>query len=69
MSKTNPFAPQPDPVLREIKGSVSLEELADTYVEHHAAWTSAHTLAAMTRLSEILATERMIADERDYQDY
>lgn len=70
MSKTNPFAPPPlpDPILDKINGASELEYLANLYVEHHAAWTPEHTLAAMTQVANILATERMIAEERYYSD-
>lgn len=70
MSKTNPFAASPpgNPILDEIRGASELEDLADLYVEHHAAWTPEHTLAAMKQVASILATERMIAEERHYQD-
>ena len=67
---TNPFAPPPpgDPILDKINGASELEYLANLYVEHHAAWTPEHTLAAMTQVASILATERMIAEERYYRD-
>ena len=53
---------------RIIEGVTELEGLAELYVEHHAIWSPAHTLAAMKQVVNILATERMIAEERRYRD-
>ena len=53
---------------RTIEGVSELEDLAELYVEHHADWTPEHTLAAMKQVVDILATERMIAEERHYRD-
>ena len=70
MSTHNPFAPPPpgNPILDEITGTSELEGLATLYVEHHDAWEPEHTLAAMKQVASILATERMISEERYYQD-
>lgn len=71
MSKTNPFAPPPptpDPVLAEIKGASELEDLAALYVEHHAAWTPEHTLAAAKQVLDIFAHERMRELDQHYHD-
>ena len=57
-----------DNMERAIESAWDLESLAATYVDHHSEWTPEHTLAAMTRLVGILATERMIAEENHYRD-
>lgn len=69
MSTPNPFAPKPDPTLsREIAVADDLESLVSTYVEHHAAWTPEHTLAAAQRVLDILASERMRELDQHYHD-
>lgn len=65
---TNPFAPNPDPVLAEIKGASELEDLVALYVEHHAAWTPEHTLAAAQEVLQIFASERMRELDQHYHD-